>query len=174
MLHNIKQSLVFAFGLALLTACSSSSVDLQEEVAVFQGDAITSEDVLYQYSLDNEGIEAFLKEEIIITEAKSHGIEVTDEDIHNYQSSSFESYDESETGFFEEQAKTLDISPEEYYEEWADRFIERNIYLQLYIQQMFDNPETEAETEEWPDEVDSHIEELFEEYKETEELEIFY
>ncbi|MEC5425765.1 hypothetical protein QGM71_20055 [Virgibacillus sp. C22-A2] len=133
----------------LLTACTGQNFEKEDIVAVLDGNEIILEEILWQYSLGEkpeDRIIDYLKQEVVIREAKYRGVTVTEEEIEERKqlqipnsnaNERFEVIEEKE--FYEGQASILEVSPEEYYEVWGQ-------------------------------EIDEHINELFDEYKEEEKL----
>lgn len=157
------------------SACGGEeAAELDDKVAEFQGEVIQAEDVLYQYSLSEDNIAEFLKESAVVAEAQALGIEVSDSQIADRRDELYPGLEEEdETDFFKQQAAELDVSLEEYFEDWADTFVERDLYLQLYAQEKFDNPQTEEELDAWSDKLETHIDELFADYKAEGEIVIY-
>ncbi|GEL06860.1 hypothetical protein [Salisediminibacterium halotolerans] len=158
----------------LLTGCNDTPAEMDDAVAEFQGKLVKAEDVAYQYSLSEENIADYLKEAAVVSEARSLGIEVSEEEVKDHRDKMYPGLaEESETAFFEKQADVLNIEPEEYYDDWAYKFVERNMYMQLYVQEKFANPQTEEEFDQWSEKLEAHINELFADYKAAGDIVIY-
>ncbi|SOC43706.1 hypothetical protein [Ureibacillus acetophenoni] len=154
-----------------LVACSEQTYDKNEVIATLKGEDIKVSDILTQYPIEDEYIENFLKEEIVIHEAKNMGITVSDEKIEElkqtyYPRGEFTIIED----FHKEQAEVLGITAEEYFEIWSLTYLKRNEYIQEYIKAKFNEPSSIEEGEKWGEEIEAHINNLFTHYKENRDL----
>ncbi|WP_332633050.1 hypothetical protein [Halalkalibacter flavus] len=165
--------------LILLTACSGTNYDNEDVIAVLKGEEIKAKDILSQYSLEDKNIEIYIKEEIIILEAKSKGIAVSEQEIQENKKMLFPGADTGEIlkiipdkdkEFYEKQAAVLGISPEEYFDIWNDAYHSRDAYIQKYIVQKFGEPTSVEDGELLSEDIDDHINKLLSSYKENGEL----
>ncbi|MBB5172391.1 hypothetical protein [Texcoconibacillus texcoconensis] len=167
------------FGAILLASCTGPSYETDDTVAFLDNEEITVEDVMVQYSIEEGGedvIEGFLKQEVVVQEAKDMGITVSDEEIEESKqammpgsevSERYEALeDQSDQTFYERQASALDMVPEEYFEVWEDKTYTSQAYMDKYISETFDEPASEEDAEAFADDVNDHIDALFEEYQE--------
>ncbi len=167
---------VFACCLILLVACSSFTSNGKEDViAVLDGEDIKGKDILTQYQIEDSYIEVYLKEEIVIHEAKKIGIEVSDEEVEERRLALYPSLDMIENReFYELQAATLDVSAEEYFELWAKEYLMRNEYIQQYVSETFADPsDGDVGGVAWGQEINQHIHHLYLMYQEEEQLVIY-
>lgn len=178
---------LFFICLLFLTACSGTSYENKDVIAVLKGEEIKGKDILALYPLNDNHIEIYIKEEIIVTEAKEMGIQVSKDDIDSNKNSLYPGLDtteilqhvpESNRQFYEEQAVALDITPEEYYEIWSDTYYSRDAYIQEYItEKFFDSTSAEGvdlmeqeDINKLNKEIETHLEELIELYKKNGDL----
>ena len=157
----------------LLAACSTevNEFELDKVMAVLNDQEIKARDILTQYPLDDEYIEIFLKEEVIISEAKALGIRVSEEEVLAQSQTVFPGLEPveiyqllDEKDFYISQAKLLGVTPEEYYGLWADSYYARELYIQKYIGKMFEEPTTIEEGALWGEQIEEHINERFSHY----------
>ncbi|KAA0542431.1 hypothetical protein FZW96_21335 [Bacillus sp. BGMRC 2118] len=159
----------------LLTACTGNQFEREDIVAELNGNEIKVEDILWQYSLD-ENPEAivldYLKQEVVIQEAKDKGITVTEEEIEERKQAMFpnsnandrfEVFDEKE--FYEKQAAILEVTPEHYYKVWEANTYTKQEYVEKYIEMNFGEPTDDEDVDVWGQEIEKHIKELFDKYK---------
>ncbi|WP_100372329.1 hypothetical protein [Bacillus sp. FJAT-45037] len=183
---KFKLLFIFLF-LILLTACSGSSYENEDVIAVLKGKEIKGKDVLALYPLNDEHIDIYLKEEIIVNEAKAMGIQVSGDEIESNKNSLYPGLEtseilqhlpESERQFYEKQATALEITLEEYYEIWRDTHYSRDAYIQAYINERFYNPAVSEgldlmvleNVNKLNEEIDTHLEELIDLYKKNGDL----
>ncbi|MDQ0298082.1 hypothetical protein J2S78_000490 [Salibacterium salarium] len=158
----------------LLVGCTGPEYEKEETIAVLEGEEITAEDVLWQSSLEKEPediIKSYLKQEVVIKEAKNMEITVSEKEVEERVQEEFpgadltrrfEAYGNKD--FYREQASLLGVSPEEYYETWEEINYTRGLYWDKYFNEKFGEP-TEKNLESWTKKVDEHGDELFNAYK---------
>lgn len=159
--------------IACLVACSEQLVTKNKVIATLKGAEIKVSDILTQYPLEDEYIDIYLKEEIVIHEAKSLGITVSEEKIEEVTQNfypDFENETDQVKDFYRQQAEKLKMSAEEYYEIWSRTHVERNEYIQEYIKLKFDEPSSYEKAENWGDEIEVHINNLFTVHKDNHDL----
>ncbi len=157
--------------LLFLVACSEQTNNKDDVIAILKGIDIKVSDLLKQYPIEEEYIEIFLKEEIVIHEAKNIGITVSDQKIEELKQSYYPSNEFTIIEDFHiEQAEVLGITAEEYFEIWSLTYLERNEYIQEYIKTQFNKPSSVEEGEKWGEEIEGHINNLFTHYKEKKDL----
>lgn len=171
----------------LLSACTGTSYESEDVIAVLKGQEIKGKDILALYPLNDKQIEIYIKEEIIVIEAKNMGIQVSQDEIESIKNSLYpglnkseilQNIPESNRQFYEEQAAALDITPEEYYEIWSDKHYSRDAYIQKYINEKFFNPATaegvdlmkQENSNKLNKEIEKHLEELIDLYKKNGDL----
>ncbi|ADC49314.1 hypothetical protein BpOF4_06270 [Alkalihalophilus pseudofirmus OF4] len=173
-------------GLLFVTGCSNAGYDLDEVVAVFEGEEIQAKDVLTLYPLDDEGIRNFVLGEVLVQESKNMGIFIPKEEIESDKTALYpdleaqeiyETLPEEGKTFYEEQAEVLDVTPEEYYEIWLDAHHTHSAYIQAYINKVIYNSELEdidymnpEDLEIMDQRVEEHMDELMELYKQSGKL----
>ncbi|MCK0470662.1 hypothetical protein [Halalkalibacter sp. APA_J-10(15)] len=182
----MKFRILFIF-LLLLTACSGTSYENEDVIAVLKGEEIKGRDILALYPLNDEHIEIYIKEEIIVIEAKEMGIHVSREEIERNKNSLYPGLDPSEIlqhvqennrQFYEEQAVAFDIQPEEYYEIWRDTYYSRDPYIQEYMNEKFFSPASakgidfmkQESIDKLNKEIETHLDELIDLYKKNGDL----
>lgn len=172
---KIRFILFLFLSLIFLVACSDQTYDKNEVIATFKGEDIKVSDILTLYPIEDEYIEIFLKEEIIIHEAKNMGITVSDQKIEELKQTYYPS-DEFILieNFHKKQAEILGITAVEYFEIWSLTYLKRNEYIQEYIKAKFNEPSSVEEGEKWGEEIEEHINNLFTYYKENKDLIIKY
>lgn len=169
---KLKLGLLFCPFFALI-ACSTQIYEIDEVIAIVNGEEIKAIDIMLQYPLEDKHIENYLKEEIIISEAKKAGLSISEESLKTAKD--FFSNEEFHllTDFQREQAKALNMSVEEYYEIWLTTHLERSEMMQAYVFTTFGVP-TEEETDTWERKVEDHFEHLVETYIANGDLVIKY
>ncbi|MFA9558274.1 hypothetical protein ACERII_13280 [Evansella sp. AB-rgal1] len=163
-------------------ACSEQDYEKEDIAAVLNGEEITYEEIMWQFSLEDDlekWVTAYLKQEIFIIEAKTQGITVTDEEKEERKEGMFpgttasERYELMETKeLFDSQATLLGVTPKEYYEVWEDKSHRAQAYIDKYIDEIFGRPTEGDDVDKWGQEIDEHIEDLFNDYIETGKLEM--
>ncbi|WP_096202947.1 hypothetical protein [Bacillus sp. FJAT-45350] len=154
-----------------LVACSKQTYDKNEIIATLKGKEIKVSDILTQYPIENGHIETFLKEEIVIHEAKNMGISVSQQRVKELKQSYYSSGELAKIeDFHKEQAEILGITAEDYFEIWSLTYLERNEYIQEYIKLKFDEPRSVEEAEKWGKAIENHINNLFTTYKDNDDL----
>jgi len=162
---KIKLSLLFCVCFAFLTACTGQIYKKADVIAILNGKEIKAIDIMMQYRLEDKFIENYLKEEIIICEAKKAGLSISEENIKTLKELYSSEKTDLITDFQREQAAALNMSVEEYYEIWLDTQLERSEYMQSYIFTTFGEPPTSInELDAFESEIDEHINYLFETY----------
>lgn len=183
------KAIIFGLLLSLLvvTGCSNAGYDLDEVVAVLEGEEIKAKDVLTLYPVDDEGIRNYVLGEVLVQESKNMGIFISEEEIENNKMALYpglepqeiyESLPEEGKAFYEEQAEVLNVTPEEYYEIWLDVHHTHSAYIQAYINKVIFNSELEEEfdlmapedLEMMDQRIDDHMDELVELYKQSGKL----
>ncbi|MDG5787237.1 hypothetical protein QA612_07005 [Evansella sp. AB-P1] len=167
----MKYKLVILFSVIFLVACNQSiDYEKDEVVAVLMGEEILFEDVLKQYPIRTDYVDIFLREEVIVQEAKETGIVVTEEEVEELKEPFYNAIQDVDMeNFYERQGEELGITPEEYFELWSETYLTRDTYIQRYIHSVFELPD-EDEEEEWEKEVQQHMADLFFEYQENGDL----
>ncbi|GAE37699.1 hypothetical protein [Halalkalibacter akibai] len=169
--------------LVLTVSVACSSDDAEEEnytaakdedvVAVVKGKEITLKDIRSLYFVDDQDIpimvEKFIQEEIMVLEAKSTGIDVTEE-LESMELL-FPLGNTGNEDFFEIQADYLGITVEEYYEEYFKERTERDAYVNHLINERLDLSNYGVdESEEIDKEINDFISSLWDEYEEEIEI----
>ncbi|TYS64553.1 hypothetical protein FZC76_18515 [Sutcliffiella horikoshii] len=171
---KLKLCLFSFISLVFLVACSEETYDKNELIATFKGVDIKVNDILTQYPIEDEYIEIFLKEEIVINEAKTIGITVSQQKLEELKQTYYPSGEGIQIeDFHKEQAEILGITPKEYYEMWSLTYLERNEYIQEYIKTKFDEPASIEDGEKWGKEIEEHINKLFTNYIDNNDLIIY-
>jgi hypothetical protein len=165
---KFKLLLISFISFVFLISCSERTYDKNEVIAIFEGTEIKVSDILTLYPVNDEYIEIFLKEEIVIHEAKKLGITVSEQEMEEQRVMNYPSVQIED--FHKEQAEELGITAEEYLKIWSLSILERNVYVQKYIKFKFDEPSSDEEIENWGSEIEAHINNLFTTYKENKEL----
>ena len=167
--------------LTVSVACSSDGVEEENNtaatdedvVAVVKGKEITLKDIRSLYFVEDQDIlimvEKFIKEEIMVLEAKSTGIDVTEE-LESMELL-FPLGNSGNEDFFEIQADYLGITVEEYYEEHFKERIERDAYVNHLIYERLDLSNYGIDESEVIDkEINDFISSLWDEYEEDIEI----
>lgn len=154
-----------------LVSCSERGYDKNKVIATLDGEEIKVGDVLTQYPIEANYLEIYLKEEIVIREAKNKGISVTEAEVEELKQLLYphDRPDQIED-FHRKQANLLGTTAEEYFEIWSTTYLERNEYIQAYIKSKFEEPSSGNEADSWGESIESHIEELFAAYQENKKL----
>lgn len=159
--------------LIVLVACSEQEYKKDDVVATLNEKEIKIEDILWQTSLEENPehrITAHLKLEVLIQEARELGITVLDEEIaqrkrdSQFDSNASEMY-ELNKQFYEEQASILGVSPEEYFEVWADQSFATGAYLEKYVSMLFGTTNDAENLEVRDKKMNEHMDDLFQRYK---------
>ncbi|MBU9722378.1 MULTISPECIES: hypothetical protein [Bacillaceae] len=142
--------LLLLFIFSISTACSSDdaaedhiiAIKDDDVVAVVKGKEITLKDIRSLYFVEDEDIpimvEKFVQEEIMVLEAKSIGIDVS-EDLEWSMELVFPLGNSGNNEeFFEIQADYLNITVEEYYDQYFKEKIERDAYVNQLINERLD------------------------------------
>jgi len=150
----------------LLTACSELNSEetyvLDDIVANFYGNDITVKDIISQFPLTDENIEIYLKQEIMIDEAKNAGVTVSEESIKQLKNMVYTNAELTEMeNFNAKEAEALGITNDEYFEMWTLTHLKRNEFLQTYIELKFDEPTSIEEADEWGKEIESYVNNLY-------------
>ena len=175
------KSLIFMMaGLFLFSACHSPNYEKDDVVAELNSEEIKVEDVLWQFSLEENPEDAmtdYLKQEILLLEAKDRGIVVSEEEIEESIEAIYPDADASERyaltddqAFHEAQAEKLGISPEDYFEGREYRLHRTQAYTETYIEAEFGYPADSEDVHEWGEEIERHLERLFDKYLEDGQL----
>lgn len=162
----------------LLAACSDrvskEKYDLDGIVATLNGKEITKREIIEQYPITEENIEVYLKEEVVIDDAKNSGINVSKAHIEELKEMWYPNAEVVKMeDFHVKEAKALGLTNDEYFDLWALTYLQRNEYIQTYIKTNFDEPSATDGIDDWGKEVESHIEELYKNYIENQKLIIF-
>ncbi|MEB1808353.1 MAG: hypothetical protein LPK26_13855 [Bacillaceae bacterium] len=149
------------------------SVDDGDVVAIVKGEEITLKDIRSLYNVPDDKIammvENFVKEEIMVVEAKKMGIDVSDE-MEGIELA-FPFSDPENEDFFEIQAKYLGISSREYYDVYFKERLKRNAYVNNLINEVLDLSQYGVDDAELLDEkINEYIDNLLNEYKEEIEI----
>lgn len=165
-------AIVFLIGCANKDSeLTNTPTEKEDVVAILLGNEITKKDILTQYPLEDRYIEVYLKEEIMMLEAKKQEIVVLQGAVDYLLKMLYPGlHTEGDTQFFEEQAELLGMTPEEYYDMWSYKYVIRDSYLQHYIEKNFDEPTTEEEAKIWHQTIDQHFADLVEQYKQNGDL----
>ena len=129
--------------LIFIVSCSGNDYNNDDVVAILNEEEILIEDILWQYSLDEDleyVIETYLKQEVIKKEAESMGITVTEDEVQKMMLLAPADLTVEErmelsgnSAYAKRQASLLKISPEEYYENWEYTTAENQVYLDKYV-----------------------------------------
>lgn len=169
----MKLKLSLFLCLFALIACSAQTDEKDDVIAILNGEEIMANDIMLQYPLEDKHIENYLKEEIIISEAKKAGLSISEESLKTAK----EFYSNEEfhllTDFQREQAKVLNMSVEEYYQIWLATHLERSEIMQSYVFTTFGVP-IEEETDTLERIIEQHIDHLLETYIANGDLVIKY
>ncbi|WP_018922891.1 hypothetical protein [Salsuginibacillus kocurii] len=175
--------LILLFIMTISVACSSEvtndeGIEKLEDVdvvATVKGQEITLKDIRSLYFVEDEDVpkmvENFVEEEILVLEAKSLGIDVTEE--VEMMESLFPLGESGNEEFFEAQADYLGITVEEYYDTYFKERIERDAYMNHLIDEVLDLQNYEVDDAELVDnEINDFINNLLEEYEEDIEIQL--
>lgn len=170
---KFKVLILGLLSIVLLAACSDPEKDyeLDDIVATFNGYDITVKDIISQFSLTDENIENYLKQEIIIDEAKNTGVTVSEESIKQLKNMVYPNAESVEMeNFNAKEAKALGMTNDEYFDMWTLTYLKRNEYFQTYIKSKFGDPTSIEKGEEWGKEIESYINNLYDSYIENDVL----
>lgn len=159
----------------LLGACSEQTYeneyDLNEVVATFNGKDITVKDIISQFTLTDENIEIYMKQEIIIDEALKAGITVSEESLKQLKNMVYPNAESVEMeNFNAKEAEALGMTNDEYFDMWTLTYLKRNEYSQSYIKSKFGEPNSIEDGEEWGKEIESYVNDLYNSYIESDAL----
>ncbi|WP_394192045.1 hypothetical protein [Paenisporosarcina quisquiliarum] len=162
----------------LLVACSDQTFENTHEldyiVATLNGKDITTREIISQFSLTDENIEYYLKQEIVIDEAKNAGATVSKAYIKELKEILYPNAESVEMEKFNvKEADALGLTNDEYFDMWSLIYLERNEYFQTYIKSKFGEPASFEDGEEWGKEIESYINNLYESYIENQKLIIY-
>lgn len=164
------KQILFLFFLILLVGCSGT-IEKKEVIAILNDKEITAEDVLKQYPLEKGYIENYLKHEVIIAEAKSMGITVTDEEVERLKKNYYPTEEFKKTEkLHEKQATTLGISTEEFFDIWVETYLTKDAYINKYIKRKFKEPKSKEEAEQWGKDIENDFNKVYESYKRDKKL----
>ncbi|MDQ0252762.1 hypothetical protein J2S74_000134 [Evansella vedderi] len=168
-------SILFVF----IAACSDQGFEKEDTAAILNGEEMKYEDIMVQFSVDEnreETVINYLKQEIVILEAREMGITVSDEEVEESKKAIFPGSDASERykmienkelyEFYEQQASLLGVSPEEFFEAWEERTYQIQAYVEKYIDAKFGYPDKGEDVDEWGQKIDDHLDKLLKNYKE--------
>ena len=156
-----------------MAACSEK-YELDNVVATLNGKDITTREIISLYSLTDENIENYLKQEIIIDEAKNAGVTVSQEYIKELKEMWYPNAETVEMEKFNaKEAEALGLTTDEYFDMWSLTYLEKNEYFQTYIKSKFGEPASTEKAEEWGKEIESYINNLYESYIENQKLIIY-
>lgn len=172
---KIKLLFLSLLSILLLVACSDQTSEKKYEldniVATLNDKDIATREIISQYSLTDENIENYLKQEIIIDEAKNAGITVSKTYIKELKEMWYPNAESVEMEKFNaKEADALGLTNDEYFDMWTLTYLERNEYFQTYIKSRFGEPTSFEEGEEWGKEIESYINNLYESYIENQML----
>ncbi|PSL41782.1 hypothetical protein B0H99_10125 [Planomicrobium soli] len=181
----MKYILLFIVSVVLV-ACSSTNPENAETdveaaseakdsdvVAIVKGKEITLKKVRALHSVEEKNIpllvDMYIQDEIMVLEAKTRGIDVSDdiesiETIFPFGSTGNEDY-------FETQAEYLGITAEEYYEVYFKERMERDAYINRLMEDQFDMENVEEVPSEARDkELNDFVSSLWKKYKKDIEI----
>ncbi len=171
---KIKLLLISLIGMFVLVACSEQTYEVEEMVATLDGEDIKVRDIILQYPLTDENVEIYLKQEIIIHEAKKMGESVSKQSIEELKMAVYPNAEIVEMlDFNTKEAKALGMTNEEYFDRWALLQLERTHYFQAYIESEFGEPSSDREVEKWGKEIEDSINTLYRTYIENGRLTIY-
>ncbi len=143
---------------------------------ILDGNEVTFSDVGSAHPLEEEYILAYALNEIIMIEAKKHGIEITNEEIRQQVLNKLPGYEEMEiseviesmgkTDFVHEQAQRLQMSAEEFFLQYLTEREKKSLYTNHYIELQFGSIDSSTDIDEYVQQIHLHQEELLAEYKE--------
>ncbi|MFV8830365.1 hypothetical protein [Alkalihalobacterium sp. APHAB7] len=167
--------------MSVSVACSNAtteketvvSVDDGDIVAIVKGEEITLKDIRSLYNVPDEKIaimvKNFVKEEIMVLEAKKLGIDVSGEMEGIELAFPFD--DTENEDFFENQAEYLNMTSREYYDVYFKERLERNAYVNNLVNEVLDLSQYGVDDTELLDEkINEYINGLLNEYKEEIEI----
>lgn len=159
----------------LLTACSDRNSEktyvLDDIVANFNGNDITVKEIISQFPLTDENIEIYLKQEIIIDEAKNAGFTVSEESIKQLKNMVYPNAElAGMENFNAKEAEALGMTNAEYFDVWTLTYLKRNEYSQTYIESKFGEPTSIEEADKWGKEIESYVNNLYDSYIENDVL----
>lgn len=112
----------------ILVSCSEQGYDKNKVIASLKRDEVKVSDVLTQYPVEDKYIEIYLKEEIVIREAKNRGISITEQKIKELKSLIYPSHQPSQIeDFHRKQGDLIGITADEYFEIWSTTNIFKHI-----------------------------------------------
>ena len=172
---KIKLLFLSLLSILLLVACSDQTSEKKYEldniVATLNDKDIATREIISQYSLTDENIENYLKQEIIIDEAKNAGITVSKTYIKELKEMWYPNAESVEMEKFNgKEADALGLTNDEYFDMLTLTYLERNEYFQTYTKSKFGEPASFDEGEEWGKEIESYINKLYESYIENQKL----
>lgn len=156
----------------MLTACSR--YENEDVVAIVGEKEITIADVRLFYNLDRgdleESVKAYVKEEVLVQEAKRIGLDVSreiEEERSELKSTYYIDQTKEQQHFAKKEAKKLGLALADYYERYIDRATERNAYIMALIEEKVGVVE---EGEEYTEKVEKFIDGLLQKYSDDIEI----
>ncbi|MCP8615858.1 hypothetical protein [Salirhabdus salicampi] len=181
-MRNVFFLLAILFAVACSSPSSSNTYDDEDIVAVVLGKEITVRDIRFLYRVTDEELptfvkERFVKEEVVIQEAKRLGIDVSkevEEGVTFFDKLPPKGENSpSIRKFVDDQAESLGMSPEEYYDIYMVKSTERSTYVNKYIETVLVDewPKDEEKIENVTERIEEHFERLLVKYED--EIEIY-
>jgi hypothetical protein len=141
----MKKSLFVVFYMIIIffAGCNQESYENDDVAAIVNDREITVGEIMSLHNLEYGNLEQlvrnYVKEEIMVQEAKKMGFDVSakvDEALksHIFPAEPPEGKENPILNFYKEQADKLDMSPEEYAEFYIEKTTERNEFMKKYIE----------------------------------------
>lgn len=172
-----KKNIIVFFSLVLLFLVGCSNQYNKEDVVAIVGDKeITVADVQLIYDLQdkelNEAVEDYVKEEVMVQEAKKMGINATDkiEELKAINSPFPQGQTEEQSEYAKEKAKKLGMTEEEYYEKYLEVSTERSAYIMEYVEKEVGKINDEDSAGEYTEKVNELVDSVL--TKHTDDIEI--
>lgn len=162
---KFKKYLILLLFISFGFGCSNEVTEDATVVAIVAENEITLKDIRSLYSVKDEEIplmvENFVKEEVMLLEAKRLRIDVTEE--LEVLKKVFPFADMKHDEFLVNQADYLGITVEEYYEKYYLQWLERDLYINHLINEMLDLESDH--TDELEVRINDYIDNLLQQYE---------
>ncbi|TMN23047.1 hypothetical protein [Lentibacillus cibarius] len=168
MLKVVQLSILIPF--IFMVGCSGlSKYDDNEAAAIVKGQEITVGDLRFLYPDDTalDYLESAIEVELVKQEVKEMDLDISSNLSDEKNRNEFKKLPPKNTKkdeggkqirkFAKAQAKKLDMTPEDFQREYANKINERNAYINTYLEEKLGDAEADVNDENW-------IEEFGEEY----------
>ncbi|WP_138420836.1 hypothetical protein [Aquibacillus sediminis] len=162
--------------ISVIIAGCSNQYNNEEVIAVVDDKEITVADVRLFYNPEekglNEAVKDYVKEEIMVQEAKKMGINISEEveELKAINSPFPQEQTEKQSEYAKAKAEKLGVTEEEYYKKYLDVSTERSAYITKYLEKEVGQLNEEDTADEYTEKVNDYVDSLL--VKHSDDIEI--